>query len=217
MGLSADSHLHRQLNSSSHFSAIRKALRAQRRSLNLDLRKIKEDQVSQHLFDFFSADIHQRSGHSMHRRAGVSNPKTVGLYQAFDGEVSLEDFAHFAQNQGMRLLYPKMVKNQALLWLEPQSWSTNHVGILEPVGSLVDLSEIDVILAPLVAFDQSGHRLGMGGGYYDRTLCQASWQGLFVGVAFEFQCLPSHLELKWQAWDFLLDAIITESSIKWFS
>jgi 5-formyltetrahydrofolate cyclo-ligase len=224
MGLS-DTKAHPQPSVLSHFAIIRKALRALRKSLNDDLRKIKEDQISQHLFDFLFSNLHQTAGLSIHQTAGLSihqtatpsSPKTIALYQAFDGEASLERFADFAQAQGIRLLYPKMVKNQPLLWIQPHSWSTNHIGILEPIGTPVDLSQIDVILAPLVAFDQNGHRLGMGGGYYDRTLCQKTWQGLFIGIAFDFQCLPPHLDLQWQVWDFPLDAIITESSIKCFS
>lgn len=186
-------------------SDLRKKYRDLRKQLSNDLRNLKEMQICQFLSDFcleaFQSDdvfIHQ----------------TIALYQAFDGEVRLDAFAQYAHQKGIRLVYPKIIKNQALVWYQAHSWSIHQFGILEPIGPQVDLFEIDLILAPLVAFDQSGHRLGMGGGYYDRTLSQKTWQGIFMGVAFDLQCVPV---LDQEKWDYALDAIATESSIQWFS
>ena len=71
----------------------------------------------------------------------------------------------------------------------------NRFGILEPYVSqraCLDPTQLDWIFVPLVAFDSSGHRLGMGGGYYDASLAilrsRIHWrQPRLVGLAHEFQ------------------------------
>jgi 5-formyltetrahydrofolate cyclo-ligase len=92
----------------------------------------------------------------------------------------------------------------------------NKFGILEPKldQTLVKpVKELDLICTPLVAFDSHGHRLGMGGGYYDRTL--AHWfktgEGAQpMGLAHDCQ----HVEqLPTEAWDIPLPKIITPSQI----
>ena len=74
---------------------------------------------------------------------------------------------------------------------------------------------MDVILLPLVAFDRKGYRLGMGGGYYDRSLAfrrsRQQWRRpRLIGVAHSCQ---QHPGLPQQHWDVPLDCIITESEI----
>jgi len=94
---------------------------------------------------------------------------------------------------------------------------TNRFGILEPATHARNLSsarELDVIVAPLVAFDQQGHRLGTGGGYYDRTLAFLKQRTRvrrphFVAVAFEIQKLDS---VPVEKRDVHLDAVITEKT-----
>jgi 5-formyltetrahydrofolate cyclo-ligase len=72
---------------------------------------------------------------------------------------------------------------------------------------------LDVILMPLVAFDGQGNRLGMGAGYYDRTLAflrhRRHWRKpRIIGLAYEFQRMPA---LPAEPWDVPLDGIITEA------
>ena len=71
-----------------------------------------------------------------------------------------------------------------------------------------------MIVAPLVAFDVHGHRLGMGGGFYDRTLAFLARRSRgrrphFIALAFEMQKIA---ELPSDAWDVRLDAVVTESA-----
>lgn len=73
---------------------------------------------------------------------------------------------------------------------------------------------LDLIIAPLVAFDLQGNRLGMGGGYYDRTFAFIQKANKpktpkFVGVAHAFQQCPA---LPRQNWDVSLDAVFTDNS-----
>ncbi len=86
----------------------------------------------------------------------------------------------------------------------------NRLKIREPkldVRDVLPLAELDVLVTPLVAFDVSGQRLGMGGGFYDRTL--QNWQQYRlqpVGYAHDCQQVDS---LPSEEWDIPLPAVIT--------
>lgn len=72
----------------------------------------------------------------------------------------------------------------------------------------------DLVLVPAVAFDSHGYRLGFGGGYYDRLLAKPEMDGaLTIGLCYEFQRLPV---LPTNAWDEPVQAVCTESELKWF-
>jgi 5-formyltetrahydrofolate cyclo-ligase len=93
----------------------------------------------------------------------------------------------------------------------------NRFGILEPslrTTKMVPPWSLDLILMPLVGFDRRGNRLGMGGGFYDRTLAFTA-RGQhpaprLVGLAYSFQELES---ISPQIWDIPVDHIITEQEI----
>ena len=75
------------------------------------------------------------------------------------------------------------------------------------------------MLVPLVAFDGAGNRLGMGGGFYDRTFAYRArrrrWRKPWlIGVAYEFQRLKS---LPQRPWDVLLDGVLTERGLERFA
>jgi 5-formyltetrahydrofolate cyclo-ligase len=92
----------------------------------------------------------------------------------------------------------------------------NHLGILEPVGTArVPARFLHLVLLPLVGFDARGVRLGMGGGYYDRTFAfrnvHTGWRGpRLVGLAYSFQQLPSIVAA---AHDVLMDAVVTDKGV----
>ena len=100
----------------------------------------------------------------------------------------------------------------------------NKYGILEPkldVRSIVSVTDIDIIFTPLVAFDEFGNRLGMGGGFYDRTL--AAWyleyqqnkqaKPMPIGLAHDCQKVKA---IPIENWDIPLPKIITPSTIYHF-
>jgi 5-formyltetrahydrofolate cyclo-ligase len=78
------------------------------------------------------------------------------------------------------------------------------LGIPQPIGS--ELIEPSIILAPLVGFDRAGHRLGQGGGYYDRWFA-AHPQAMRIGIAWSIQEVEY---LAPEPWDIPLHAIVTE-------
>lgn len=94
----------------------------------------------------------------------------------------------------------------------------NRYQILEPDISItppISASSLEVVLVPLVGFDKKGHRLGMGGGFYDRSFAflrepNTLHKPLLVGLAFACQEVP---ELINESWDIPMQVIITENGL----
>ena len=98
----------------------------------------------------------------------------------------------------------------------------NRFGIPEPVMRprlVVGIRRLDLVLTPLVGFDGQGNRLGMGGGFYDRSFSflrrRQHWRKpRLMGMAFDQQYCPAGLPK--QAWDVPLDGVASESGIVLF-
>lgn len=90
----------------------------------------------------------------------------------------------------------------------------NSIGILEPVkGAACPLTKLDLVIVPLVGFDANGNRIGMGGGYYDRTFAGMTARQRFalprlVGVAFACQEVE---QIAASPWDIPLFRVFTEN------
>ena len=101
-------------------------------------------------------------------------------------------------------------------WRPGDELVANRYGIPEPAleqGSLLAPADMAVVVLPVLGFTRDGHRLGMGGGYYDRSFAfrqQAPAPPWLVGAAYSFQQLDS---LAAQPWDVRLDAIATEKEL----
>ena len=100
-------------------------------------------------------------------------------------------------------------------WRAGDPLANNRFGIPEPAvdpASTLAPAALSLALVPLLGWDRDGHRLGMGGGYYDRTL--ANWHSkgkpLPMGYAHDCQQVPS---LPCEHWDVPLPAIITPSRV----
>ncbi len=147
----------------------------------------------------------------------------IGCYLAQDGELDLAPVMERLRNLGRQLYLPVLRGPQ--LWFMPLGPQTrlvkNRFGILEPdaPGSARCAPQaMDFVLAPLVAFDDQGRRLGMGGGYYDRTfaylLNRQYWRRPhLIGIAYDLQRVPV---LRACEWDVPLDGIATESGLRFF-
>jgi 5-formyltetrahydrofolate cyclo-ligase len=116
---------------------------------------------------------------------------------------------------GKRVVAPKTVHHERRLLLSeirdpaldlaPGRW-----GIPEPKPEmlrLVDAAEIDLVIVPGVAFDERGHRLGYGGGYYDRFFAALRQEVPLVALAFELQVVP---QVPVDSWDRRIDLVLTE-------
>lgn len=159
-----------------------------------------------------------RLGRRLRHLEWAGRAHRIGLYRAGNGE--LDPVPAFEQSpmRHKQLYLPVLDPLRAGLlrfvpWTRDTRMTRNRFGIPEP--SLrqhkgVPTWTLDLILMPLVAFDDHGNRLGMGGGFYDRTL-EALWRHpvrpRLVGVAHRFQRVE---RLPAASWDVPLDTVITD-------
>nr|WP_206203104.1 5-formyltetrahydrofolate cyclo-ligase [Thioalkalivibrio sp. XN8] len=137
--------------------------------------------------------------------------RSIALYWPADGEPDLRTLAPAARARGKRLYLP-VVGHRGVMsfapWDEPASLRCNRYGIPEPVGRRrLQATQLDLVILPLVAFDARCHRLGMGGGYYDRALQRRGRRPVLIGAAFALQEVPA---VPQQPWDVPLDLVVTE-------
>ena len=149
------------------------------------------------------------------------NSRTIAVYLSNDGEIDLLPLVERAWLMGKRTYLPRLFGPR--LWFLPfharSVLAGNRFSIPEPVEPArrrIRPLFLDLVLFPLVAFDRSGNRLGMGAGYYDRTFeavrRRSTWPGpKRIGVAYELQCVDS---LPAADWDVPLHAIVTDRATR---
>lgn len=138
--------------------------------------------------------------------------RDVALYWPADGEPDIRGLARHARLRGKRLYLPVVGHAGSMRfapWRDGSRLRRNRYGIPEPTSRRkTSAAQLDLVVMPLVAFDWRGHRLGRGGGYYDRALCrQRRRRPLLVGAAFAFQQAP---QIPAMPWDIPLDLVVTE-------
>ena len=100
--------------------------------------------------------------------------KRVAGYLAFQGETDVSPIMDELRKQGVGTYVP-MLNSETLRfakWTHNTSYTLNRFGIVEPdvpMSEWIGAEELDAVLVPLVAFDGQGNRMGMGGGFYDKT------------------------------------------------
>ena len=152
-------------------------------------------------------------------------PHTLAGYFGIRGEIDITGLLESEALHGIRLAMPVLERHRPgqmhfRAWKPGQRLCRNGFGIAEPCpeAARVWRRELDTVLLPLVGFDAHGHRLGMGGGYYDRYFARnrlsRQRRPYLVGIAHDFQQVPT---LTPNAWDVPLDAVITESGWRRFT
>lgn len=187
--------------------AIRKKLRAQRRQLNYEQRLAASISISESII---SSPLFMRAKH-------------IALYLSHDGEIDISPVFQTAWQRKKQCYLPVLNSYGKKLSFAPYTpeslMRNNRYGIPEPVASkraLLTPRQLDLVLVPLVAFDQEGRRIGMGGGYYDRSFAflrrqQKFKQPRFCGIGFSFQQVE---HIQEQNWDVPLLRVFTDEGIK---
>lgn len=148
----------------------------------------------------------------------ISDESVIAAYISNDGELSphclIETLWQSSTKVTLPVVHPFTAGHLLFLSYKPQTTMVNNqYGIPEPqldVTSVMPIDEVDIVFMPLVAFDKKGNRLGMGGGYYDRTLARKRKSQLFIGLAHDVQELP---DLPTEPWDVPLDMIVTPTQV----
>ena len=164
---------------------------------------------------------------ALSRRAARLRPflaaKRVALYMPNDGEIDPIDLMHRAWSMGKQCYLPVVSHiDWECLWFAPVNADTryviNHFGIPEPdthAREWVRAWKLDFIGMPLVGFDSKGNRLGMGGGFYDRSLAflhrRQHWQHPHI-FGFAHDCQQAD-RLPADPWDIPLHAIVTDTGM----
>jgi 5-formyltetrahydrofolate cyclo-ligase len=136
----------------------------------------------------------------------------VGIYWPHRAEISIFPLAKRNLAEGGEISLPVIVERHGPLqfrcWKPGEPLSTGVYDIPFPRDGAV--VQPDALIVPLVGFDEACHRLGYGGGYYDRTLAKANAKPLTIGIGFEFMRLASIEPL---AHDIPMDFIVTEAGV----
>jgi len=154
---------------------------------------------------------------------GELNFEKVSIYFPINNEVPTETITRYIRELGKKCYLPlidKDLNNKEMEFSEftsEVSLAKNKFNVPEPLnGSLTIASELELVIMPLVAFDNKGYRLGMGKGYYDFTFknFELTKGKIFLGLAYDFQktesCYPEEHDLK-------MDAVICPSGVYKFS
>ena len=143
----------------------------------------------------------------------------IAAYWAVNGEIGLDPVIQHALQNGKNIYLP--ILDEIDLRFAPYDKNTplriNRFKLPEPDVADEDMrppADLDLVLAPLVVFDADRNRIGMGGGYYDRTFefrrTTATRSPRLIGVAHELQRVD---QLHPEEWDVRLDAVVTDQHI----
>lgn len=180
-------------------NALRAAMKARRAALSAAERVRSAQAIAGHLFD----------------AAVLDDARRIAGYWAVGGELPLNAVAARIHAPACYLL-PRLAAEGQLRfapWSAAVELLPNRYGIPEPdiaLSECLDPDQLDVVLLPLVAFDLRGNRLGMGGGWYDRSFAfrlHGQRAPLLIGVGYAFQQVDT---IEAHAWDVPLDAVVTE-------
>ncbi len=190
-------------------STLRKLLRQKRRDLDSFAQQTAAENL---LIQLLTLDAFAQS-------------KKVAMYLANDGEIAASEVQQWMYANGKHPYLPIVRQSNgrnSLLFAEAKqdaAYSENHFGISEPVvndDELVSPDKLDLVLLPLVGFDQSGNRVGMGGGFYDTTFeflkngNDLQQKPILIGLAHECQKVK---QISAESWDIPLSIVVTDQQV----
>jgi 5-formyltetrahydrofolate cyclo-ligase len=182
---------------------LRRELRRRRAALPLKTRAVAAQRIAQRV----ARTGWLRPGHS------------VGLYFSVGTEADTTPLRRLAARRGCQIYLPRIISYPARRMAfrrDAGRYRPNRLSIPEPVaGEVCAARRLDIVFVPLSGFNDSGYRLGAGGGFYDRLFGyrrHGSWRRpLLVGIGLDCQCTPEFVP---QAHDVPLDLVVTESGIR---
>jgi 5-formyltetrahydrofolate cyclo-ligase len=164
--------------------------------------------------DYLSSRISER----IFNLQEFEDARTISIYLHIGSEVRTREILARCIAQAKRVIIPVTNgTNKRLIFSEikapEKELETGNFGIPEPkTGFLrpVPLEEAEIALVPGIAWDLRGHRLGYGGGYYDRSINSLHNHVLTVGLGYDFQIVR---EIPTTRYDRPVDKIVTERRV----
>lgn len=148
-------------------------------------------------------------------KLNILNNKRIALYLANDGEIKTQQIINFLIQFDIEVYLPIIIKDKLKFAQIGKYYRNNRFHIQEPIDTkILAANQLNIIFMPLVGFNENRNRLGMGGGFYDKSLSFKFRQKSFkipklYGLAFNNQ----RTTIKPNIWDVKLDKIITQSTI----
>jgi len=168
----------------------------------------KRNSLSKETLDEMSEIIQTRA---MHMNEFV-NAKTVAAYHPVGSEVSTIQILSSVLQLGKCLALPRVEDESRIIFAEVEDLENDlqagKYKIMEPKNHCLKVNRMDLALVPGIAWDEHGHRLGYGKGYYDRYL--SNLQTTSVGLAYDFQILK---DIPHGKNDFRVNLIVTEKRV----
>lgn len=178
--------------------ALRERLLASRRARSVETRAAVADAVRDHAL----------------AHAPIARARRVALYRSMAAEPGTGPLLEALTQRGAEVWLPVVASGHGLEWVRHDPSSPlvrSGLGIEEPQGErhgpLADL-DVDVVLAPALAVDHAGHRLGRGAGYYDRALVGVT--ATLIAIVHADELLP---ELPAESHDVSVSAALTEQGV----
>ncbi len=179
-------------------SELRSTLRQHRRLLSTDEQTAARQKITRQVY-------------TLPQWSGV---RRIAIYHPADGEIGTEDIVQRCHSEGIAVYLPVLGPESSMVfaqWASDEELLPNSFGIFEPPASASHcaLAKLDIVFLPVIGWDRSGGRLGMGAGYYDRALAGITGP-LLVGLAHRGQEVD---RIPQDSWDIPLDVIVTDAEI----
>ena len=174
-------------------------------SIRKKILKLRKNNINKHL------SINANSILSILKKNKI-NGKIVGGYYPFNYEIDIKEILYKLKKKKFQILLPKIRNNFRMnffKWSLNEPLILNKYGIPEPTSNYVKYPNI--LLVPLVAYDDNFNRIGYGGGFYDRYIKKIKKRKkiITIGLAYSFQKVK---KIPTNKHDIKLDYILNEKT-----
>ena len=176
--------------------------------MELDKKQLRKKLIQMRL----AFDENQKQSHfiieKLKKDVHFIQSKKIGIYLSYRNEV--DTWKLIQEFKEKKEFYVPIVRGQEMYFTKyKEPMQKNKYGILEPDEKIeIDKDQLDLMIVPLVGYNQNNYRLGYGGGYYDRYL--KNYHGYTIGLAYLFQYLKDYQP---EFFDIPLNQIITDEKI----
>ncbi len=183
-----------------------------KKSLRAYMKKRRADNENRDVKETLLIENFLKAEQELFSKESENSKKASGrkyfIYCSFSSEAPTDKLMEILENAGGKIYCPRIENGNMQAVEKSEDFTLSSMRIREPVGEEY-LGEIDMIIAPLLAVDKKGNRLGYGGGYYDKFF-KIHDKAKRIGFAYDFQIVES---VPAEEWDERLDCIVTDKRV----